>query len=396
MKEEKEVWGNDDVDFKNTVDRVLVNHFTETAGNINNNPSLTSDATTANNFNVKSPVYKKLKRCTYMDAKPVCKDKCNSCDCRILQPMNPLEKCCGEDCLNRQSFDECTPSTCSTGDKCTNRPMQKRLWKINSLSKFLTENMGYGVRTTEKLTSGQFIIEYCGEVVSEDEFRRRMTENYSKELHHYCLNLGGGFVIDGYRTGNISRNVNGIYRIGLFALTDISEGAELTYDYNFHSYNILSQQVCRCGAPNCRGVMGGKSQKLNKFIVGGIRNEISNGSYGKKGVKKKRAGYLKKPSLKVFPTSFLFSSGSVESIINKILPSDDKLIVQRNRLLLVRNLYKCIPKKLKRNAKNCTSSKYLNCKNDYNNRGHCWKSRNHKLNEHYGKFLSSLPGSYFI
>jgi len=37
------------------------------------------------------------------------------------------------------------------------------------------------------------------------------------------------------------RNVNGIYRIGLFALTDISPGDELTYDYNFHSYNLHSQ-----------------------------------------------------------------------------------------------------------------------------------------------------------
>jgi len=35
--------------------------------------------------------------------------------------------------------------------------------------------------------------------------------------------------------------VNGIYRIGLFALTDISPGDELTYDYNFHSYNLHSQ-----------------------------------------------------------------------------------------------------------------------------------------------------------
>jgi len=35
--------------------------------------------------------------------------------------------------------------------------------------------------------------------------------------------------------------VNGVYRIGLFALTDISPGDELTYDYNFHSYNLHSQ-----------------------------------------------------------------------------------------------------------------------------------------------------------
>jgi len=38
-----------------------------------------------------------------------------------------------------------------------------------------------------------------------------------------------------------SRNVNGVYRIGLFALRDIPPGTELTYDYNFHSYNQDSQ-----------------------------------------------------------------------------------------------------------------------------------------------------------
>lgn len=55
---------------------------------------------------------------------------------------------------------------------------------------------------------GEFITEYVGEVISENEFRRRMTEEYSNERHHYCLNLDGGMVIDGYRMGNISRLIN--------------------------------------------------------------------------------------------------------------------------------------------------------------------------------------------
>lgn len=56
--------------------------------------------------------------------------------------------------------------------------------------------------------AAQFICEYLGEVVSEEEFRRRMTEDYSTSNHHYCLNLDSGTVIDGYRMGNISRFVN--------------------------------------------------------------------------------------------------------------------------------------------------------------------------------------------
>ena len=37
------------------------------------------------------------------------------------------------------------------------------------------------------------------------------------------------------------RNVNGVYRIGLFALKDIRPGEELTYDYNFKAFNMDDQ-----------------------------------------------------------------------------------------------------------------------------------------------------------
>jgi len=58
------------------------------------------------------------------------------------------------------------------------------------------------------LRVGEFITEYVGEVVSEAEFRRRMTERYHNDRHHYCVHLDGGLVIDGYRMGNISRLIN--------------------------------------------------------------------------------------------------------------------------------------------------------------------------------------------
>lgn len=35
--------------------------------------------------------------------------------------------------------------------------------------------------------------------------------------------------------------MNGVYRMGLFALKDISPDTELTYDYNFHSFNVDAQ-----------------------------------------------------------------------------------------------------------------------------------------------------------
>ena len=58
------------------------------------------------------------------------------------------------------------------------------------------------------LFTDQIIMEYLGEVVSEQEFRRRMTEEYAQDSHHYCLNMDGRTVIDGYRMGNLTRFVN--------------------------------------------------------------------------------------------------------------------------------------------------------------------------------------------
>lgn len=39
----------------------------------------------------------------------------------------------------------------------------------------------------------------------------------------------------------LCRSVNGVYRIGLYALKDMPAGTELTYDYNFHSFNVEKQ-----------------------------------------------------------------------------------------------------------------------------------------------------------
>lgn len=44
----------------------------------------------------------------------------------------------------------------------------------------------------------------------------------------------------------------------------IMTGEELTYDYNFDPYSQKNVQVCRCGADNCRGVLGPKPKELPK------------------------------------------------------------------------------------------------------------------------------------
>ncbi|XP_057683198.1 histone-lysine N-methyltransferase ASH1L isoform X1 [Corythoichthys intestinalis] len=221
------------------------------------------------------PLYKKIRSNVYVDVKPFSGYETTTCNCKI--PENRTEKGCLDDCLNRMSFAECSPSTCPCNEHCDNQHIQRHEW-VQCLERFRAEGKGWGIRTKESLRSGQFIIEYLGEVVSEHEFRSRMMQQYFAHSGHYCLNLDSGMVIDSYRMGNEARfinhscepncemqkwSVNGVYRIGLFALKDISSGTELTYDYNFHSFNTEEQQVCKCGSESCRGIIGGKSQRIN-------------------------------------------------------------------------------------------------------------------------------------
>lgn len=87
-------------------------------------------------------------------------------------------------------------------------------------------------------------------------------------------------MIDGHRMGGDGRfvnhscapncemqkwSVNGQFRMALFALRDIEAGEELAYDYNFSLFNPAEGQECKCGSELCRGVIGGKSQRIRQL-----------------------------------------------------------------------------------------------------------------------------------
>lgn len=106
--------------------------------------------------------------------------------------------------------------------------------------------------------------------------QRRMKELYSKTKNYYILSLENGSAIDSGIRGSAARfanhscspnaemqkwYVNGVPRIGLFAIDSIPAGTELTYDYNFDWFEGAEKQVCLCGEPNCRGFIGRRSRK---------------------------------------------------------------------------------------------------------------------------------------
>uniref|UniRef100_A0A8B9HQ03 ASH1 like histone lysine methyltransferase n=1 Tax=Astyanax mexicanus TaxID=7994 RepID=A0A8B9HQ03_ASTMX len=292
------------------------------------------------------PLYKKIRSNVYVDVKPLSGYEATTCNCRL--PEDHSDKGCLDDCLNRMIFAECSPSTCPCGEECDNQRIQRHEW-VQCLERFRTDGKGWGIRTKEPLRSGQFIIEYLGEVVSEQEFRSRMMEQYFAHSGQYCLNLDSGMVIDSYRMGNEARfinhscepncemqkwSVNGVYRIGLFALKDMDNGTELTYDYNFHSFNTEEQQVCKCGSEGCRGIIGGKSQRINGLP----------GKAGGSGGGAKRLGRLKekrksKHQLKkrVWIIGLSDSSKFYQHLLMKPMSNRERNFVLKHRVFLLRN-----------------------------------------------------------
>ena len=222
--------------------------------------------------------YRRVRQNVFVDMKPIAKHSHQACNCTTPKKG---QLACGVNCINRLMYQECCPQTCPTGIACSNQRIQRYEWSPG-LQRFMTAKRGWGIRTTEPIKSGEFILEYIGEIVSDQLFKKRMTERYGNDQHHYSLKIDSGMVIDGYRVANEGRfvnhscepncemqkwAVNGYYRVCMFALRDIDPNEELFYDYNFHSFNLDSQQTCHCGSTKCRGIIGGKKTNQTKVTI---------------------------------------------------------------------------------------------------------------------------------
>ncbi|KAI8408038.1 hypothetical protein FOFC_10969 [Fusarium oxysporum] len=142
---------------------------------------------------------------------------------------------CGESCQNRIMLYECDEQNCNAGKQyCTNRAFATLTARRNKGGKYRvgvevikTSDRGYGVRSNRCFRPNQIIMEYAGEIITEDECERRMTEVYKDN-------------------------------------EPIMTGDELTYDYNFDPFSAKNVQKCLCGEPNCRGVLGPKPREVKQ------------------------------------------------------------------------------------------------------------------------------------
>ncbi|OHF03331.1 SET domain-containing protein [Colletotrichum orchidophilum] len=194
---------------------------------------------------------------------------------------------CSEDCQNRIMLYECDDKNCNVGrEYCTNRAfadLQERKagggkYRVG-VEVIKTSDRGYGIRANRCFEPNQIVMEYTGEIITDEECNNRMETKYKDNKCYYLMSFDQNMIIDA-TTGSIARFVNhscapncrmikwivsGQPRMALFAGDKpIMTGEELTYDYNFSPFSDENVQKCLCGAANCRGILGPKPQEVKQ------------------------------------------------------------------------------------------------------------------------------------
>ena len=114
-------------------------------------------------------------------------------------------------------------------------------------------------------------MQYVGEVFStESDIGLKRMEKYNQSNVSYLMKSTANEVIDATFYGNLARfinhscepnwetqkwNVLGEIWVGIFALRDIKENEELTFDYQFDCFNTPYSRWY-CGADKCKGFLG--------------------------------------------------------------------------------------------------------------------------------------------
>uniref|UniRef100_A0A0N5B5E2 [histone H3]-lysine(27) N-trimethyltransferase n=1 Tax=Strongyloides papillosus TaxID=174720 RepID=A0A0N5B5E2_STREA len=180
---------------------------------------------------------------------PNCKSKFSGCHCKAGD-------CSTTRCPCFILGWECLPMTCVScsfdsvkkkdGKSCQNSFIQRNLSKNIHIKQ--SPIAGNGAFAGESILKGEFIIEYKGEVISNEEAERRgricdaKKSSYlfvlNEEEHIDALNYGNSarFINHSSDNPNCAAKVmivNGNHRIGLYATKNISKGDELLFDYRY-------------------------------------------------------------------------------------------------------------------------------------------------------------------
>jgi len=214
-------------------------------------------------------------------------------DTYLAQELDPAAK--------HYEITECN-EFCTCGPDCLNRVVGKG--RTVPLEIFQTAKCGFGVRSSVDIVKGQLIELYLGEVITENELRRREDAAEEDESSYiYSLDWFGGqekYHVDGQYHGSAMRFVNHccvpnarcftvqthkhdkkVYYLAFFAIEDIPRGVEIRIDYHGGgsaevdpTQQIEGEQLddltrCYCGEKKCRTFLWNPSATRRRKRRGG-------------------------------------------------------------------------------------------------------------------------------
>ena len=173
-----------------------------------------------------------------------CKGTCTTLQC----PCMSAGRECDPDLCRTCGVDIRPDDLKSKGERsCRNSTIQLKDHKHLLLAPSLITGAGWGIFTKDAIVKDDFIHEYVGEIISQEEAERR-GRVYDRVNRSYLFNLNTDFCVDALRMGNKTKFanhsstpnchtrvvlVNGFHRIGIFATNDIDAGTELFFDYRY-------------------------------------------------------------------------------------------------------------------------------------------------------------------
>ena len=170
--------------------------------------------------------------------------------------------------------------------------------KTNSLTRRIQVRRsgvhGKGVFAVQDIAKGDTVIEYIGEIISDQEAEDRHPHDPADPNHTFYFQIDDDHVIDALHGGNSARWINHSCapnckpvveegRVFITAKKNIAAGEELNYDYGLIvdeplTKKLIAQYPCWCRSPKCRKtLLAGKplsKRTKNKLKADQIRQKI--------------------------------------------------------------------------------------------------------------------------